>query len=251
MSNRVCGLAAAAAALCLALAPRPANAGPLDHCPVFPLPHSVVLCFDEEPSGSAASAATFENVTVLDALILSEAHASFLLGMDTEGFATSGLQGLLNALVPSVEFFFDVPITHFEASVVALPSPTGVPVPVVIQGFRAGELRAFVLSDVGGVRPDGTHANHIGFHDDFVGFDYVRIFAALGPCDGEDCLVGPTTSFFADTVKFVVPEPGAASLAAATLCGLGIWLTCGRRPRRTPGRSPERTSGRSPKRGPA
>ena len=100
MQPRIRGRALALATLCLALAPRVAGAGPLPPCPVYP--NATVECFDDEPSGSAASAGDFGTLSVVDGLILSESDASFLLGMDTTGWASSGDQGVLNALQPAV-----------------------------------------------------------------------------------------------------------------------------------------------------
>jgi len=218
-------------ALCLLLMPVQADAGIIvpDACPSFPGEADTrVECFDDAPSGSAASALDFANGTVLDALVLSEADAAFLLGLDTSGWATSGDQGILNGLLPVVELLFDSPIALFRLSVVALPGPLGEPVPVVLQGFEGDALRASDVSDPSRVRPDGTHADWLGFQDANAGFDRVRVFAALGPCGGPDCEPGGTTSFFADTVKYVVseprgvPEPGAAALALAFLTALGV-----------------------------
>jgi len=208
------------AALWLAAAAPPARAGSKGPCPTFPGMTTLVACFDDEPSGGAASAASIDHVVVLDALILSEADAGFLLGLDTAGWATSGNQGILNSLVPAVDFLFDGPITLFRLSVVALPGPAGAPVPVVVQGFAGAELRASDLSDVARVRADGTHDDSIKIEDLALGFDRVRVFAALGPCGGDDCEIGGTTSFFADTVQFVVPEPSSSLLVVASFCAL-------------------------------
>jgi len=211
----------------LALAPGISHADILEPCPSYPgPPETVVECFDDEPSGSAASAGDFGNMTLLDGLILSESDAAFLLGTDTTDWATSGDQGILNALLPAVDFLFDAPIALFRLSVVALAGPLGEPVPVVVQGFAGDELRATAISDVSRVRDDGTHADWIDIQDAVLGFDRVSVFAALEPCNGENCEVGTTTSFFADTVKYivpdVVPEPGVAVLGLASLAGFGV-----------------------------
>jgi len=204
-------------------------------CPEFPgSDDTVVACFDDLPSGSAASAGALGDLSVLDALVLSEADTAFLLGVDTAGWATSGDQGLLNSLQPVVDFLFDATITLFRLSVVALPGPSGDPVPVVVQGF-SGETRvATVLSDVSRGDDDGFHDDWLQIQDDTLGFDRVRVFAALGPCSGDDCEVGTTSSFFADTVKYVrgeprgLPESGVAAFAMATLAGFVAWRTSAR-----------------------
>jgi hypothetical protein len=230
MQPRTRGRAIALATILLALAPHAARAGtlptPLGGCPVFPgAPDTAVVCFDAEPSGSAASAADFGDLTVLDGLVLSESDAAFLLGLDTAGWATTGDQGVLNSLLPAIEFLFDATVTLFRASVVALPGPLGA-VPVVMQGFSGDTLVATAVTDVSRGGDDGLYGDWIGIQDGFLGFDRVRVFAALGPCAGPDCETGPTTSFFLDTVKYVrgeprgVPEPGAAVLALAALVGL-------------------------------
>jgi len=192
-------------------------------------PNATVECFDDEPSGSAASAGDFGTLSVVDGLILSESDASFLLGMDTTGWASSGDQGVLNALQPAVEFLFDATITLFRLTVQVLPGPLGDPVPVVLQGFQGDTLVAMDVSNVARAGADGSYDDLLAVLDGYLGFDRVRVFAALGPCSGEDCEVGTTTSFFADTVKYIqgeprgVPEPGVALLAIAALAGFGGW----------------------------
>ena len=212
------------AALCLLLSAPPAAAIPMDPadappCPEAPFPGVMLLCFDEEPSGSATSAQDYPMASVVDALVLSEADAAFLLGFDTSSWATTGDQGILNVLVAVVEFWFDAPIDFFRVDVVGLPGPEGGPVPVVAHGLGDG-FSVFDVSDISGVLPDGTHHDHLALKH-HLGFQHVRLFTALGACAGPDCEVGTTTSFFADRVKFVklVPEPGAALLllAAAAL----------------------------------
>jgi hypothetical protein len=183
------------------------------------------ICFDDLASGTATSAAAFPHVEIDDALVLSETHAAFLLGFDTSSWATTGDQGILNSLLPAVDFWFDVPIDRFRVDVVALPGPTGEPVPVVLQAFLGGNLVRTVISDVGLVLPDGTHHDRLQFG---VRADHVRLFAALGPCAGADCEVGRTTGFFADSVKFLVPEPGAGVLLSTI--ALGLAALRGRRP---------------------
>jgi hypothetical protein len=220
--------AAGVAAVLLALAPDATalTQGTPPACPPSrPALGFYAICFDDLVSGTATSAATFPHVEIDDALVLSEAHAAFLLGFDTSSWATTGDQGILNSLLPAVDLWFDVPIDRFRVDVVALPGPTGEPVPVVLQAFRGGSLVATALSNVGFVLPDGTHHDQLEFA---VRADHVRLFAALGPCAGADCEVGRTTSFFADRVKFVVPEPGAGVLLSSL--ALGLAALCGRRP---------------------
>jgi len=222
--------AAVALTLCalsaVALAPARAGAAP---CP--PGAGLVVFaCFDDAPSGSAASAADLGDLDVADAVVLSEADAAFLLGLDTEAWATSDDQGILNSLVSVVELHFDRRIERFELDVVGLPGLAG-PLPVVVQGLSGSQVLATATSDVGGVLGDGTHRDRIGVVADAVAFDHVRVFAALGPCAGADCVAGGTTSFFADTVEYALPEPGAAGLAAA-----GLTLAAALRGRRQEGR---------------
>lgn len=195
-----------------------AGADSLPPCPTLPSGNIEIFiqCFDDLPSGSAASAASFPRMDVLDGVILSEGDAAFLLGFDTSEWATSGDQGVLNALLPTIELSFDGVAALFRATVVALPGLGGVPVPVVAQAFLGDTLQTTVISDVGlAYREDGTHHDVLLIFDDAVRFDRVRLFAALGPCDGTDCVVGGTTSFFLDTVKYgLLPEPGATALVA-------------------------------------
>jgi len=213
----------AAAGAALALCVLASDASALGQGGPPPCPQSdpalgfFAICFDDLVSGTASSAATFPHVEISDALVLSETHAGFLLGFDTSSWATTGDQGILNSLLPAVDLWFDVPIDRFRVDVVALPGPTGAPVPVVLQAFLGGNLVHTVLTDVGLVRSDGTHRGQLLID---VRADHVRLFAALGPCAGADCEVGPTTSFFADSVKFLVPEPGTAALLSLTASGL-------------------------------
>lgn len=231
-SSRACALALATSSLLIVA--QAALAGPLPPCPA--LPGGTVECFDAEPSGSAASAGSFGDMSVVDGLILSEADASFLLGMDTTGWATSGAQGVLNSLQPVIEFLFDSTLSLFHLSVLALPGPFDEPVPVVLQGFRGDTLVATDLSNISLTGPDGTHQDLLTVLDGSLGFDRVRVFAALAPCSGADCEIGATTSVFVDTVEYMrlagpcdVPEPGAFALALAGLTSLGAWLRKGGR----------------------
>jgi hypothetical protein len=177
-----------------------------------------LLCFDDLLSLSATSAASFPIVDVVDATVFSEADAAIALGFDTTRWATTGSQGVLNNLVPVVGFSFEAEVTRFRVDVLALPGPTGEPIPVVVQGFRGGLLVDSVLSDVTAVIADGTHSDQLTILD-LAGYDEVRLFAASGACGGLDCVVDEDGLFFADSVEFVVPEPGAAALLATALLG--------------------------------
>jgi len=178
------------------------------------------LCFDDLASGSATSAATFPHVDVLDALVLSEGDAAFLLGFDTSSWAADGDQGILNALLPAVDLLFDVPIREFHVDVVGLPGLTGSAVPVVLQAFHGATLVQTVLSDVGLVLPEGTHQDDLVFAGLLA--DHVRIFAAAAPCLADDCEVGRTSGFFADRVEFWIPEPGGALLLSSSAVALAF-----------------------------
>lgn len=178
------------------------------------------ICFDDLVSLTTTGAQDFGPVSIDDATVFSEADAALALGFDTSTWATTGDQGILNNLVPVIDFSFDQTVFLFRVDVVVLPGQSGDPGLVVVQGYRDGDLVAVELSDPSGVQPDGTHENRILIKD-VGGFDQVLVFAAAGPCDGFDCEPGfDTTTFFADSVKYVLPEPGTLAMVSMGLLGL-------------------------------
>lgn len=181
------------------------------------------LCFDDLASLTATSAASLPFVSVVDATVFSEADAASALGLDTSSWATSGDQGILNSLVRVVEFAFAPGVTQFGVDVLALTPPPGSP--VVVQGLRGGSLLDTRLSSVSGVPVGGSDAVRV-LLERSSGYDRVRLFLASGPCSGADCQLDPNGLFFADTVKFTVPEPRIASLLG--LAGIGL-MTARRR----------------------
>lgn len=177
------------------------------------------LCFDALPSGSAVSAADLGAVSATDALVLSEADAALVLGVPTAGtFATSGDQGLLNTLQPSITFHLGGSATRFEVDVLALLDSVGGAISVVAEAFAGASLVASDASDPSllgdsGLPEDVLLLTAVG------GFDRV----VLRP----DLAVPLTTTFWLDTVRIrAVPEPGAALLVAAAL---GLAARCVRR----------------------
>ena len=178
---------------------------------------AVSIDFEGPSSLTAASSVAWPGgATIVDALVLDEADALVLTGLDTSDWATSGDQGILNSLVAVVEILFATPVTSVALQVTGLPGSEGDAVPVVLQGWLGDDLGASDVSDTSGAGGDAVHQDALQVDGLF---DRVVLFAATGPCDGVSCTVGPTTSFFADDLSFAVPEPRLPLLLGLALAG--------------------------------
>ncbi len=172
------------------------------------------VCFDDQLSLTATSAQAYPFVDIIDATIFSEADAATAFGLDTTFWASTGDQGIVNNLVPVIELDFSTDVTLFRVDVLSLPGNN----PVVVQGFRDGVLLETILSTAGDPLPE-TDAVRLLIKD-VVGFDEIRLFVADGPCNGADCVADDEGLFFADSVKFILPEPGVVAMLGFALLGL-------------------------------
>lgn len=202
------------AGLLLLLPAAAAKAAPI--CPPnVPGTGSFLVCFDDVPSLSAASAASLPGVAVNDATVFSEAHAALALGFVTDDWTTSGDQGLLNSLVPVVSFHFDTRVASLSIDVVELPGTSGSDAPVALHAFRNGVLVDALVSSASGVPVTDSDALRLALATTG-GVDRIDLFVAADDCTGADCLVDPAGNFFADTLQFQVPEPRGLALAVCT-----------------------------------
>jgi len=176
--------------------------------------------FDDLAPGSDVAAADLGPVHVGPALVLDEA-ALGLLGFAAAGtWATSGDTGIFNTLAAVVTFDFAAPVRAVAIDVLALADGAGAPFPVVLRAFRGGLPVAEVVSDPGVLGDSGFPEATLAL-DDAEGFQSLALFTAVA-C-GEACwAAGPTSSFFADTLRFqTVPEAGAGALLLAAGATLG------------------------------
>jgi hypothetical protein len=181
--------------------------------------------FDDLASGADAAAADLGLVQSGPALVIDEADLG-ALGFAAAGtWATTGDTGLLNTLAPTITFALAAPVRALSVDVLALADATGAPFPVVLQAWSGGALVDQVVSDPSQVGDSGFPEARLAVAAD-AGFDEARLFA--GQACGPGCLApGPTTSFFADTLRATpVPEP-----VAPALLGLALAAATGR-PRR-------------------
>lgn len=178
---------------------------------------AVEIDFDDLDSLTALSAADLGDVSVVDALVFSQADASTALGFDTSDWATSGDQGFVNTLAAEVVFDFATGATSFSVDIVGLPGESGDPTQVVLQAFDGAAPVAIDVSDTALIGDSGLHEDMLSVSA-AAGFTRVVLFAGI-PCPGDLCFEpGPTTSFFADSVAYQpVPEPGVALLLLGAL----------------------------------
>jgi len=212
-----------AGALCSWAGPAPAleslsfgSASPFDAEQCSQFGH---LCFDLLASGSDAARSDLEGVVAGPALVLSETDAATLTGFDTTAWATSGDQGLLNTLAPTIELDFETTIVSVLADVLSLPGPAGEPLPVVLQAWNGSALVGIDISNLALVGDSGLLEDTLGVEEE-AGITRISLFAGI-PCDGMLCFdEGPTSSFWVDTVRFrAVPEPATALFLIVGLVG--------------------------------
>jgi hypothetical protein len=197
-----------AAVLALGLGAREAGATTID--------------FEGLPSLTDVAAASLPGVGISTALVVSQGDANLLTGFDTSKWATSGVQGLLNTLAPSIELTFSAPILAFSVNVVGLPDVGGFQ-QVLLQAYRGADLVAISVTDP-------TVLGDSGFAESLLsvaGLNIDRIL--LSPVSSAlqngvpIFTLGTTTSFFADDVSFTaVPEPAALTLVLLGLGGLAL-----------------------------
>ena len=111
------------------------------------------ICFDDLVSLTTTGAQDFGPVSIDDATVFSEADAALALGFDTSTWATTGDQGILNNLVPVIDFSFDQTVFLFRVDVVVLPGQSGDPGLVVVQGYRDGDGRVWPVKHFSEAEP--------------------------------------------------------------------------------------------------
>lgn len=160
--------------------------------------------FDALASLADVANQNLSGVFVSTALVLSEADVELLTTIPATGtWATSGTQGLLNTLAPSIVFTFAVPVTEFSIDILSI-SREGVTLPVELRGFDGANPIGSVTSDPSQIGDSGYHEQRLSL----VGlFTSVELFSS-----------DETTTFWLDSASFTpVPEPGTAALAGAGL----------------------------------
>jgi len=183
---------------------------------------AIDLGFDDIPDLTDAAAASLEGASVTPAQVLSESSVTTLLGFDAEGtWATSGDQGLLNSLGPTITFRFERPVLEFSIDVLGI-AREGVTLPVQLLALDESGLTPVVRLDTS----DPTRIGDSGQHEQRLmlggfAFDEVTVQALTGSCSLEDCVSQVGTTFFVDSARFTfVPEPGTAVLAGIGLAAL-------------------------------
>ena len=170
------------------------------------------------PSLSDVAAASTAPVSVSTALILSEADLALATFLPTGGFATSGNQGLLNSLAPTISFAFAEPVERVSIDVVGLPLVAGGgDHAVALLAFHDGQLILEVISDPSVIGDSGrSEATLVAMA---TRIDTVRLEARVCEAGPSNCLAASaSTTFFADTLDFTrAPEPALGWLLLAGL----------------------------------
>jgi hypothetical protein len=172
--------------------------------------------FDDLASlGDVAAATLPGGVAASSALVVSESDAALLLGVPTAGtWATSGANGLLNTLAPSIVFTFDARVAGLSVDVLSI-ARDGITWAIELVGYDGDDAVASAVSDPSLLGDSGFHEATLALAGAFTRFE-VR---AVAPCASGSCAVSETSTFFLDTVR-VVPEPATGALLALGLAAL-------------------------------
>ncbi|MDJ0788614.1 MAG: hypothetical protein QNK05_17540 [Myxococcota bacterium] len=170
------------------------------------LPDHTIPFFDFEPPDQRA----------LPELVVSEAEAGAITGLDASLWATTGDHGILNSQNAQVRFeSSEGRIDEVIIDVVALPGAG----PIELLGIRGGRVLAsdWTTGRVGdsGLVEGRLYVFHEGAFDTVV-LQPGSCGSPLDPC------VGRTNTFFADSLTFEVPEPAAALLGLFAALGLAL-----------------------------
>ena len=170
--------------------------------------------FDDLAAGSDVATATLPGVSVSTALVLSETQVGILTGFPAQGkWATSGMNGLLNTLAPSITFTFDVPVTSFSIDVLSLEKD-GVTLPIALEGFfDLTSLSLTEISDPALIGDSGLHEQRLTLTAP-ASSSFTRVtLQAVASCSGSPCISTQTSTFWLDSASFTpIPEPGTPML---------------------------------------
>jgi hypothetical protein len=180
--------------------------------------------FDELSVGQGVSAVEFPGVLIRSGVVVDDLQLAELLFGVPGPFATSPDQGIVNATQSAIVFDFAASIERFEIDVLSLPNETDELLQVLLQAYSGDTALDWTVST------GATTAETLAVYDLAGGITRVVLFprvpCAFVACDEpasiSDVYLDVSASFFADTVRFAVPEPGTLSLLAGALLGVGL-----------------------------